>query len=326
MDGMKNHYQTLNIADLEQALITAAYTKLKSELVKKKSDFESPDAFNEKMSDVEEAYRVLSNKSSKMEHDLALFEAQWGVHLGELYFERHVEPLLTQAHVSHKDTTQASSSETSLDASYTSSASTLERDWELASEHFPQILQEYDRLLKFDVALAKTYQTQLHARGSYKDSTALKDQLERDFFFGIYANNIPAKAYAKKLLLSNWRAAAEKFNASLRLLGHVVSVADLIIQIEKEFEFVRNSHQHTDFFQQLKKDKCSTSSCLEFIEDFFHIKVQTQRFLFDRTFSFTIDEEDIFLHHVDDLRGFIKTHFLNYKKRDVPDNPFIMGR
>ena len=56
------------------------------------------------------------------------------------------------------------------------------------------------------------------------------------------------------------------------------------------------------------------------------MKVQSQRFLFDQTFSFTIEEEEIFLHHADDLRGFIKTHFLNYKKRDVPDNPFIMGR
>jgi len=26
------------------------------------------------------------------------------------------------------------------------------------------------------------------------------------------------------------------------------------------------------------------------------------------------------------LRGFLKTYFLNFKKRDVPDNPFIMGR
>ena len=106
----------------------------------------------------------------------------------------------------------------------------------------------------------------------------------------------------------------------------MVSIADLITQIEKEFEFVKNTHEHTEFFQQLKKDKCGTKSCIAFLEDFFHMKVQSQRFLFDQTFSFTIEEEEIFLHHADDLRGFIKTHFLNYKKRDVPDNPFIMGR
>ena len=303
MDGMKNHYKTLNIADLEQALISAGYNKSKAELLKRRDDFESVAAYEAKLSEIEEAYQVLSNKSAKMAHDLALLQEQ----------------MEQQAHPS-------STPPVAQVSTYTSIASTLDQDWALASEHFPLITHEYDRLLKFDVQLAKTYQTQLHGRGAYKDSTSLKNKLEKDYFFGIYGNNIPAKAYAKKLLLSNWRAAAEKFYASLQLLGHVVSIADLIIQIEKEFEFVKNAHEHTDFFQLLKKDKCSTKSCIAFIDDFFHIKVQSQRFLFDQTFSFKIEEEDIFVHHADDLRGFIKTHFLNYKKRDVPDNPFIMGR
>ena len=163
MDGMKNYYKTLNIADLEQALISAGYSKSKSELLKRKSDFESMDAFNAKMSEIEEAYQVLSNKNAKMAHDLALLQAQMGAHV-QMPSLPHEESAIT----------------------YTSAPSTLERDWELASEHFPLITQEYDRLFKFDVQLAKTYQTQLHARGSYKDSSVLKNKLEGFFLWYLW--------------------------------------------------------------------------------------------------------------------------------------------
>ncbi len=304
---MKNHYQILNIAELEQALISAGYSKAKSELLSKKSQFENEAAYNARLQDIEQAYHVLSNKALKREHDKALLEAE----------------------ISHSaSSSQWPSAETPIGDHHTPSPAQLrlEQDWQLASEHFPLILQEYDRLSKFDQQLAKTYQTQLHAKGNYKDSTAFKDQLEKKHFSSIYGNNTPAKAYAKKLLLSNWRAAAEKFNASLGLLGHVVSISDLVMQIEKEFEFVKNTHEHTEFFSNFKKDKCNTKSCIAFLEEFFQVKIQRQRFLFDQTFSFHLDDEDIFLHHTDELKGFIKTHFFNYKKRDVPDNPFIMGR
>jgi hypothetical protein len=298
---MKNHYKILNIAELEQALISAGYNKSKSDLIKLKGSFESEALFNARMDDIEKAYAVLSNKALKMDHDLALLQEA-----KKRSASLNISPFEVRENVQRDNT--------------------IELDWQLASEHFPQLTHEYERLAKFDPQLAHAYQTELHQRGQYKDSTAIKERLEKGYFQGIYGNNTPAKAYAKKLLLSKWRTPAEKFNSSLRLLGHVVCIADLIVQIEREFEFVREAHRYTDFFEALKKDKCSAKSCMEFIEGYFQIKVERRRFLFDQTFSFCVDEEEIFLHHADDLRGYLKTHFLNFKKRDVPENPFIMGR
>ncbi len=298
---MKNHYKILNIAELEQALISAGYNKSKSDLFKLKSSFESEDTFNARLEEIEKAYTVLSNKALKMDYDLALLQE------------------------AKKRASTLGSSPNELSESLKRD-NTLELEWQLASEHFPLIAHEHERLSKFGPELAQAYQAELHKKGLYKDSTAIKERLEKAYFQGIYGNNTPAKAYAKKLLLSNWRAPAEKFNASLRLLGHVVCIADLIVQIEREFEFVKQAYKYTDFFEALKKDKCSARSCMEFIEGFFQIKVQRHRFLFDQTFTFFLDDEEIFLQHADDLRGFLKTHFLNFKKRDVPENPFIMGR
>ena len=298
---MKNHYKILNIAELEQALISAGYNKSKSDLIKLKSSFESEDTFKARLQEIEKAYAVLSNKALKMDYDLALLQD-----------EKKRASSLSQSPIEVTESSPADN--------------TLELDWQLASEHFPQIAHEYERLAKFDHQLAQGYQMELHKRGLYKDSTAIKERLEKGYFQSIYGHNTPAKAYAKKLLLSNWRAPAEKFNASLRLLGHVVCIADLIIQIEKEFEFVKQAHNYTDFFEALKKDKCNAKSCKAFIESFFQIQVERHRFLFDQTFTFMLDDEEIFLHHADDLRGYLKTHFLNFKKRDVPENPFIMGR
>jgi len=304
---MKNHYEILNMADLERALISAAYNKSKSDLQKQKASFANEELFHAKLQDIEQAYFVLSNKALKLEYDLDLLLSQ----------KRANAPLSNSL---------SSSRPIGAPANAMPCSSTLARDWLLAMQHFPLIAAEYDRLSKFDVNLAKTYQTELHAKGQYKDSTVIKDRMEKAYFQSIYGTNVPAIAYAKKLLLNQWRPAADKFSSSLRLLGHVVSIADLMLQIEREFEFVKKGLNYTQFFEALKKDKCNTRTCVSFIEDFFQIKVETRRFLFDQTFSFSIEDESIFLHHADDLIGFLKTYFLNFKKRDVPDNPFIMGR
>ncbi len=71
---MKNHYKILNIAELEQALISAGYNKSKSDLIKLKSSFESEDTFNARLQEIEKAYAVLSNKALKLDYDLALLQ------------------------------------------------------------------------------------------------------------------------------------------------------------------------------------------------------------------------------------------------------------
>lgn len=324
---MKNLYKILNMADLEQALISAAYSKSKSDLLKQKSSLVSEEVYKNRLQEIEQAYFILSNKALKLDYDLDFLQSQkraMSPDQSSANHKTHAQaPAYSHPQAQAHALTQSHPNDPGLSKSCRDH---LSADWLLAIEHFPLIAVEYDRLSKFDEKLAKTYQNELQTKGLYKDSTALKDRMEKAYFQSLYGRNTSAIAYAKKLLLNKWRPAAEKFNASLRLLGHVVPIADLMVQIEREFEPVKKGFNYTQFFEALKKDKCSAGECVAFIESFFQIKVEARRFLFDQTFSFYIEDENIYLHHADDLRGFLKTYFLNFKKRDVPDNPFIMGR
>jgi len=328
---MKNLYKILNMADLEQALISAAYNKSKSDLLKQKSSLGSEEVYKNRLQEIEQAYFILSNKSLKLDYDLDFLQSQKRAMSSDPSSANHKSHAQSPSYV-HPHAQAQAQAHAQVHAHPHEQGHThacrdhLLADWLLAIEHFPQMAVEYDRLSKFDEKLAKTYQNELQTKGIYKDATALKDRMEKAYFQSLYGHNTSAIAYAKKLLLNKWRPAAEKFNASLRLLGHVVPIADLMLQIEREFEPVKKGLNYTQFFEALKKDKCSAGECVTFIENFFQIKVEARRFLFDQTFSFYLEDENIYLHHADDLRGFLKTYFLNFKKRDVPDNPFIMGR
>jgi curved DNA-binding protein CbpA len=205
---MKNYYRTLGVLDdAEDIIIRAAYKALAQRYHPDKWKGDPREA-NKRMSDINEAYDVLSDITKRKKYD-------------EEYFRNRARDESTE--------------EDESDANFISEE---DEAWQLANEFFPQINKEYDELKKISPIVANTFKATLIQRQVFKNSNALKITLENDYLSRYYGQDKDIQKFVKQLLLSGEKKAAIRINKIVRLLGPSVTYEQILQKIQNEFNYV----------------------------------------------------------------------------------------
>ena len=206
---MKDYYRTLGVIDdAEDIVIRAAYKALAQRYHPDKWNGD-PNESNRRMSDINEAYDVLSDPEKRKKYD-------------EEYFRNRAR--------------DESSEEDEGEANFISEE---DEAWQIASEFFPNIKNEYFLLSKISKILANTFKATLINKQQYTESNLLKNKLENDYLKRYYGDNEKIQKLAKNLLINKESKAAIKINKIIRALGKNVSYNELEKNILENFPKVK---------------------------------------------------------------------------------------
>jgi curved DNA-binding protein CbpA len=188
MDLEKDYYAILHIRfDADQAVVAAAFKAL----AKKSHPDVSPDesAANSTMSDLNEAYGILSDPMKRADYDLSRSVNETGMG----FFDG--------------------------DQKYGEPSSQFSEDWKIALKFAPQIEESRKALAKLSSWLAIAYQIELLATKEFSNSDELMSSFESLFLASHFGRNERLQSWGKKLLLSGKEAAAMNLSEGVRVMG-----------------------------------------------------------------------------------------------------------
>lgn len=210
---MKDYYRILGVLDdAEDFIIRATYKALAQRYHpdKWKGD---PQEANKRMSDINEAYDVLSDAEKRKIYD-------------EEYFANHPK---NQAEESEED-------------EFDDSKNDDPEGWSIAVSFFPEIHNYFEELKKISPQVGNTFRSHLIATQDFKKAQVIKNQLESDYFERYYGSDRQIQRYAKGLLLGKHYKAAIQVNKIICVLGNSVNYQDIKEKIETDFPEVSTQH------------------------------------------------------------------------------------
>ena len=208
---MKDYYRTLGVIDdAEDIVIRAAYKALAQRYHpdKWKGD---PNESNRRMSDINEAYDVLSDITKRKKYD-------------EEYFRYRAR--------------DESTDEDDSDANFISEE---DEAWQIACEFFPKIKEEYLHLSKISKILANTFKATVINNQDFISSTTLTKKLENDYLKRYYGDDLQIQNLVKEILLGGHQKAAIRINKVVRALGKSLNYEKIEEKILEEFPDTRKS-------------------------------------------------------------------------------------
>jgi curved DNA-binding protein CbpA len=216
---VKDYYRVLGVLDdAEGIIIRAAYKALAQRYHPDKWAGDKEQA-NKKMSEVNEAYEVLSDPSRRKSYD-------------EEYFRFRAK--------------NESSEGTDDESNFVSEE---DENWQMALEFFPRLKEFHEELSKYSGVLANTFKVSLITSKNFKDGEKLKLKLSEEYFNRYYGEDKIIHRHAKSLLLKNEKAAAIEINKILRYMGASVDASQIRDRILEKFKHIRRSDlEDLDFF------------------------------------------------------------------------------
>lgn len=265
---MKDYYRILGVLDdAEDIIIRAAYKALAQRYHpdKWKGD---PQEANKRMSDINEAYDVLSDLVKRKQYD-------------EEYFANHPK---NQAE------------EEPDEADFGNIPNEEIEGWLIAENFFPEIRNYYEELKKFSPLLANTFRSHLLANKDFKNSKNIKNQLETDYFERYYGSDRQIQRYAKSLLLGKHYKAAIQVNKFICVLGNSVSFQELKQKVEEMFPEVEEqlssgylSKEQEELIQRIKNEYLTPAEMCALYKKFYGSPLEFRNGLFDTTYIAYID-------------------------------------
>jgi curved DNA-binding protein CbpA len=258
---MKDYYRTLGVIDdAEDIVIRAAYKALAQRYHPDKWKG-NPSESNRRMSDINEAYDVLSDPEKRKKYD-------------EEYFRYRAR--------------DESSEEDEGDANFISEE---DEAWQIACEFFPNIKNEYFLLSKISRILANTYKATLINKQQYTESNLLENKLESDYLKRYYGENEKIQKLAKNLLVNKESKAAIKINKIIRALGKNVNYNELEKNIIENFPNVKPvvllNYESINFYGE---EKSYVLNILYLLFPNLKIDIETRRFSGKIKYNFQIND------------------------------------
>ena len=226
---MNNYYKVLGVQhDAEIIVIKAAYKALAQRYHPDKFEG-SKDVANLRMSEINQAYAVLSDPTLKNAYD-----EQIRTHNTELDEE---------------------------DQFYESDQSEIDEEWEKAIEYYPDLVDIEKKLSKLSPNLSNLFKVEIISGKNISSRFEIASSLE-DAFLSKYFGNDPAiKEFAKNLLLDRNKEAAKELNEAIDLFGDKTDAGLLITKISGKFNLTDENKDHERHKNQSAKkyrcDKCS---------------------------------------------------------------------
>jgi curved DNA-binding protein CbpA len=211
---VKDYYRVLGVLDdAEDIIIRAAYKALAQRYHPDKWSGDREQA-NNKMSEINEAYEVLSDPSRRKKYD-------------EEYFRFRAK----------NESTDTNDDETNF-------VSEEDENWQMAIDFFPKLRNDYDELSKYSKILANTYRVIIIESKNFKDSSHLKNSLQSEYFSRYYGKNTAIHAFAKNLLVNGESKPAIELNKIVRYMGDSVNEDQVVSRMLRKFTHLRE----TDFY------------------------------------------------------------------------------
>lgn len=204
----KTFYQMLGVLpDAENIVIRAAYKSLSQKYHPDKWRGD-PKVANERMSELNRAYEIVSNEITRKLYDDEL------------------KSLNKESEFS---------SNTDQDDQFQEYYDQSDKNWGLAKEYFPQIEQFFLKLKKINSGLAFAYRETLLDKKAFSSAEIIYHQLKSSFLKRYFGENKQIQEYAELLIQSNQKNAALELNEAVQVLGDSVNPKILIKKIGDKF-------------------------------------------------------------------------------------------
>jgi curved DNA-binding protein CbpA len=205
MNKKKDYYAILGVLPkAEDVVIRAAYKALA--LRYHPDRFEGdPGTANQKMSEISEAYAVLSDAGKRKNYD-SLRDSD----AGDSYFG------------SESDDPQPN-------------YDPLERDWSVAVKYYPDLQSLDSKLAKIAWRLAYSYRAYILAEKKFDSRKQVADEMQKKFLELYFGTNPKIVSFACELIEAGNKRAAKALNEAARILGSSINPDRIIGQIRNEF-------------------------------------------------------------------------------------------
>jgi len=232
MDINKDYYRILGVLeDAEDIVIKAAYRALAQKF--------HPDKFQgaakiaeERMKEINEAYAVLSDTTSRKKYDAQRGEAEY----------------------------EDDASEDTDDLLHT-----LDKDWADALEYYPDLNRIALSLTKYSKKLEYTFKTILIERKEFKNRHSLADKLRKDYLEKYFGTNKLIQEFATELFNTNRLDILKKLNRAVNLLGANIEAERVIEKINQEyFGSEAEPEKSSEFFAQKLQESIKLDSTMHF--------------------------------------------------------------
>lgn len=196
----KDYYRILGVLDdAEDIVIKAAYKALAQRYHPDKWVGDKDEA-TRRMSDINEAYGVLSDPVKRKEYDSTR----------------------------DKNSYQAEPEDDEL-------SSSVDSDWKKVTEFFPDLIEISQRLRKISSSLESSYKLTLLELKEFNRRKELAEIFERHFLERYFGTNEQVLSYAKLLIVKNQRDALRAVNEAVNLLGSDVDPAVIIENVDRKW-------------------------------------------------------------------------------------------
>jgi len=201
----KDYYRILGVLDdAEDIVIKAAYKALAQRYHPDKWTGSKEEA-TRRMADINEAYSVLSDPAKRKQYDNLRDQSA--------YEEEDDSDDLT---------------------------SSIEKDWQVVTEYFPDLVEISQGLRKISSTLSSSYQIYMLETKNFRNRTQIAATLEDAFFEKYFGKNLKIKNFAKKLILMKRGDVAKELNTAVTLLGSDVD-SQLVIKKLRNKYHLRNA-------------------------------------------------------------------------------------
>lgn len=272
----KDYYRILGVLDdAEDIVIRAAYKALAQRYHPDKWTG-SKDEANKRMSEINEAYGVLSDPVKRKQYD-ATRENRGYQEDDEPDFEKNF-----------KDNTNSEE----------------ERAWQLALQFFPTLDFYYSRLRNLNYYLANTFKTFLLENKNFNKADKISENYAKSFLQKYFGTNEYIQEYAESLITRKHKRAARKLNEIVNIMGDSVSPIQITKLIEKEFpETIFNINTNDDgeksfinnitqVINRAKKLNATTSELIFLTEKVINGKVTKNHGLLSTSYNFYLNNKE----------------------------------
>lgn len=231
---MKNRtlYEILEVSeDSSSDFIKAAYRILASKYHPDKVDNKAK-SNSKSMSDINEAYRILSDHILKSEYDRELSK--------ERKTNKKYNGNQKNNHSNYYGVFKENQEEIAK--------------WEIVEEYHPQIKKISNNLYKISEDLFLEYAKIVLSGKEYNQIQSIAEHMEIDFLKNNFGLNPRAQHFGKKLLLSNQTLAAKKFRLTIKTVDDKVKVSKIENKICQEFNINTFYKYYIDELKLLNKN------------------------------------------------------------------------
>jgi hypothetical protein len=275
--------------DAEDIIIRAAYKALAQRYHPDKWKGDTKEA-NQRMSDINEAYTILSDAQKRKEYDKELFKTKSREELNsdDEPFQEFLDEEL--------------------------------ESWKIAIEFFPDLKNCYIELNKISNILANTFRTNILEKQKFANAFAIKKEYEKEYLIKYYGANEDIRKFAKELLLNGYTKAAIRVNKIVRVMGNSITFPQLMNQIYNEYKeisvFFRTQNDELKLnylISRLYNKLIVTYDDLEFLFNNLHknsIELKVNRIQQKNNFEFIENNIKIGLNY-EEMVEYIKAKYIN---------------